>query len=377
MADQRVDQDFDRARQRAFLHDMVAAVRRQPNDLVSFHDIRKRMSPEGESYRGLRVVPINQIVGSMDRFQDFDRAFLPRQRHTARRWKSVDKAFYDDVTLPPIQLYQVGDIYFVKDGNHRVSVARQRGGDFIDAEVIEGHIRVPLTASMSPQELLLQVEYAEFLRRTDIDRLRPDHDIRPTALGRYDEIWQQILGHQVWLSAIWHRYATVAEVVTDWYDHIYLPIVRVAADRGVLDRFPSRTDADVYLWVMRHRGELEQRVGQDVGPLAAAEDYASEVAENSHPVHRIVEGTRGLLRRFVPDLTADPAGRVPRPITPDPFPLQPMPYGPAEIEAASRRPEGAPAAEPAVAGDDTPEASNGTGASQRQPASDAAAEPVR
>ncbi|CAA9571231.1 MAG: Transcriptional regulator [uncultured Thermomicrobiales bacterium] len=336
MADDRVDQDFDRARQRAFLHDVVATVRRQPNDLVSFHDIRQRVSPERESYRGLQIVPINQIVGSMDRFQDFDRAFLPRQRHTARRWKSVDKAFYDDVTLPPIQLYKVGDIYFVKDGNHRVSVARQRGGDYIDAEVIEGHIRVPLTASMSPQELLLQVEYAEFLRQTDIDRSRPDHDIRPTALGRYDEILEHIRGHQAWLTSIWHRPASMAEAVVDWYDHIYLPIVRVVARRGVLDRFPSRTDADVYLWVMRHRGELEHRVGQDVGPLAAAEDYANEVVEHSGPVNRLVDGTRSLLRRFVPDLAPEPSERALRPITPDPFPLQPMPLEPAEIEAAQR-----------------------------------------
>ncbi|HEV2529490.1 MAG TPA: hypothetical protein VGT61_13670 [Thermomicrobiales bacterium] len=333
MADERVDHDFDRARQRAFLHDVVATVRRQPNDLVSFHDVRRRVSPEGESYRGLQIVPINHIVGSMDRFRDFDRAFLPRQRHMAGRWKSVDRAFYEDVTLPPIQLYQVGDIYFVKDGNHRVSVARQRGVDFIDAEVIEGHIRVPLNASMSPQELLLQVEYAEFLRRTDIDKIRPDHDIRPTALGRYDEIWNQIRGHQDWLSAIWHRPATVAEAVADWYDHIYMPIVRVAADRGVLDRFPSRTDADVYLWVMRHRTELEHRVGQDVGPLAAAEDYAEEIVDRNRPVHRLVEGTRGLLRRFLPDLATEDETRPARSITPDPFPLQPMPLSDEEIAA--------------------------------------------
>ncbi len=123
-----------------------------------------------ESYRGSGIVPVNQIVGSVDRFRDFDRAFLPRQRHTAGRWKNIDRAYYQDVRLPPIQLYKVGDVYFVKDGNHRVSVARERGVEFIDAEVIEGHIRVPLYASMSPAELLLQVEYAEFLRRTDLDR---------------------------------------------------------------------------------------------------------------------------------------------------------------------------------------------------------------
>lgn len=338
MADERVNADFDRARQKAFLHDILAAIRRQPNELIPYHAIRQRLSPEGESYRGLQVVPINKIVGSMDRFQDFDRAFLPRQKHTASRWKRVDQAFYEDVRLPPIQLYKVGDVYFVKDGNHRVSVAREKGVDYIDAEVIEGHIRVPLTASMSVQELLLQVEYAEFLRRTDIDKIRPDHDIRPTALGRYDEIWHHIEAHQRWLSAIWHRPATVHEAVADWYDYVYQPIVKVVAEQGVLDRLPERTEADVYLWVMRHRRELEERYGQDFGPIASARDYAEEITHQPGPIRRAL---RGLVGRFLPEQAGQHEHR--RPITPDPFPKEP---NAAAVASANGREDG----EPRVAG---------------------------
>ncbi len=316
MFDEQVNADFDRARQKAFLRDLVSLFGRRRNDLIPYHEIRQRLSPERESYRGLQQVPIDKIVGSMDRFNDFDRTFLPRQGHTARRWKSVDRAFYQDVTLPPIQLYKVGDIYFVKDGNHRVSVARERGGEFIDAEVIEGHIRVPLYASMTATEMLLQVEYAEFLRRTEIDRIRPDHDIRPTALGRYDEIWEHILGHQEWLSAIWHRDATVEEAVGDWYDYIYEPIVRVARERGVLERLPHRTEADVYLWTMRHRHELELRYGRDVGPVASAEDYADVVAQHSGPIGRLrtaADTVGGWLSHLMPsDRTPGPVKRAPR-----------------------------------------------------------------
>src|SRR5687767_9679946 len=188
MIEDQLRADFDRARHKAVRNDLVAAISGRENRLMPFHEFTKRVSPEGESYRGLQTVPIAQIVGSMDRFRDFDREFLPRQRHTAGRWQNVDRAYYEDKQLPPIQLYKIGDVYFVKDGNHRVSVAREKGQEFIDAEVIEGHVRAPLYASMRPDELLLQAEYAEFLRRTDLDRLRPDHDIRPTALGRYDEI---------------------------------------------------------------------------------------------------------------------------------------------------------------------------------------------
>ncbi len=274
MMEDRVRQDFEKARQKAFVHDLMSAVSRRTNDLIPFHEIRRRLSPEAESYRGMQTVPVNQIVGSMDRFRDFDRTFLPRKKSTLGRWTRIDRAFYEDIRLPPIQLYKVGDIYFVKDGNHRVSVARERGVEFIDAEVIEGHVRVPLDSSMSPQELLLQAEYAEFLRRTDMDILEPDHDIRPTALGRYDVMWGHIEGHRAWLSAIWHRQATVHEAVRDWYAYIYMPIVRVVRDRGVLDAFPRLTEADIYLWVMKHRAELGEEAGHDIGPIESAEDYA-------------------------------------------------------------------------------------------------------
>jgi hypothetical protein len=217
---------------------------------------------------------VHQIIGSMDRFEDFDRTFLPRRKNTQGRWTNIDRAFYEDVRLPPIQLYKVGDIYFVKDGNHRVSVARERGVEFIDAEVIEGHARVPLSSRMSPAELLLQAEYAEFLRRSDLDRLQPDHDIRPTALGRYDVILDQIELHRSWLSSIWDRPATMAEAVNDWYTYIYMPIIQIVRDRGVLEEFPHLTDADIYLWVMNHRHVLEEREGHDVGPEESANAYA-------------------------------------------------------------------------------------------------------
>jgi hypothetical protein len=280
--------DFERARHRAFLHDLLAVLARRSNELVPYHEFRRRVLPEGESYRGLQTVPIAQIVGSMDRFRDFDREFLPRQRHTAGRWQNVDRAYYEDKQLPPIQLYKTGDVYFVKDGNHRVSVAREKGQEFIDAEVIEGHVRAPLYATMRPDELLLQAEYAEFLRRTDLDRLFPEHDIRPTALGRYDEIVDQIEAHRDWLAAIRHQPVTTAEAAADWYDNIDCPIVEVARQCGVMERFPDHTEADVYLWVMRHRVELEQRYGHDVGPAASAADYATTVAPRHNGLARLL-----------------------------------------------------------------------------------------
>jgi len=292
--DTEVRADFERARQRGFLADLRSLFARRPRNLIPYHKVRERVSPETESYRGLQTVPLAKIVGSMDRFDDFNREFFPRQRFTAGRWQNVDRAYYQDVQLPPVQLYKVGDVYFVKDGNHRVSVARDRGQEYIDAEVIEGHIRAPLHAAMASNELLLQAEYAEFLRQTDLDRIDPEHDIRPSALGRYDEIWEHITGHRDWLSAIRHQPVADREAVADWYEYIYCPIIEVARKRDLTARFPNQTEADIYLWVMRHRWEIERELGHDIGPAPAAKDYA----ETTHPPNtmgRVAEALRGLL----------------------------------------------------------------------------------
>ena len=264
MFEQQVRAEFDRVRHKAVLRDVLAALGGRSNDLVPYHELRRRVSPERESYRGVRSVPIERIVGSMDRPRDFDRAFRPRQRHTAGRWQSVDRAHLEGKFLPPIELYQLGDVYFVKDGNHRVSVAREKGQQFIDAEVVEGHVRAPLRPEMTTDELLAHAEYAEFLRRTDLDRLRPNHGIRLTALGRYDELWSRIQAHG-------ERF--VADPVLAWYERVYRPVMRATRERGPLGRCPARTEADLYLAVERHRDELA-RQGRDLDPLAAVADFA-------------------------------------------------------------------------------------------------------
>ncbi|CAN5408594.1 DUF4032 domain-containing protein [soil metagenome] len=344
--DEQIVHDFERARQRAFLNDIRALFRRESNDLIPYHEVRNRIHPEQESYRGIQAVPVREIVGSEDRFRDFDRAFLPRQNHTAGRWKNIDRAYLQDVTLPPIQLYKVGNVYFVKDGNHRVSVARNSKVEFIDAEVIESHIRVPLYAAMQPEQLLQQVEYAEFLRKTNLDRLRPTHDIRPTSLGRYDEIWEQIEEHHRALSERLGREVSRDEAAADWYDNVYLPIVRVVEDRGILRRFPKRSTADIYLWVVAHQDDLELREGHEVTPEESAVDYAEGLGPNLDPVDFLRSAIR-LPSRFMRRLLADPEDdmpmsalvveRTPNIEKPEPAAVEPPAADPPKKPTARRR----------------------------------------
>lgn len=277
MIEEQLRDDFERARRKAFLNDLVALITRRPNNLLPYHEVRKRLTPESENYRGMTSVPLDKIVGSMDRYGDFDREFLPRRNDSSSRWQRIDRAYYEDKPLPPIQVYKMGDVYFVKDGHHRVSVARAKGQEFIDAEVIEGKTHVPLHPGMTPKELLLQLEYSEFLHRTNLDRLRPRHDIRPTQLGRYDEIWEHIQLHQKDLSSELGPRVAIEEAVVDWYDRIYEPVVRLIRARGVLDWFPGHTEADLYLWVMDRRDELALECGHEVNLAEAVEAYADTV----------------------------------------------------------------------------------------------------
>jgi hypothetical protein len=134
-----VDADFTRARHRAFLHRLKARLRGDPSSTssLSFEEIRKVLGVSNKVRIGRRVVPVERIVGSVGRYGDFDRAFLPAKASVGEKWKRIDRAFHRGQELPPVMLYKVGEAYFVEDSNHRVSVAHYQGVEWIDAEVVE------------------------------------------------------------------------------------------------------------------------------------------------------------------------------------------------------------------------------------------------
>ena len=143
--------DFERARHRATLHGALAALAHRPNDLLSYHEARRAVGSAAERYRGVRAVPVERIVGSLDRVGDFDRDFRPRRPGVAARWQSIARAHRAGTPLPAVRLYQLGNDYFVEDGHHRVSVARALGQAFIDAEVVEVALRGASSAPSRPR----------------------------------------------------------------------------------------------------------------------------------------------------------------------------------------------------------------------------------
>lgn len=270
----RTQADFAAARVKAFFRQILNFLTGQRNDLLAYDQVREKLRIGGPIYRGVQTVPISQIIGSVDRYRDFDRAFLPRQDFMAERWQKVSRAWYQDINLPPILLYKVGAVYFVVDGHHRVSVAREKGQAEIDAEVRECAVRVPVSPDLQPDDLEILGAQVEFLERTGLDRVRPGAGLEVTILGGYDRMLEHIAVHRYFMGLEFQRDVAEDEAVGHWYDTVYLPIVSVIREAEILKVFPGRTEADLYLWVLDHRHYLVER-GQAglVEPGQAAEEF--------------------------------------------------------------------------------------------------------
>ncbi len=271
--------DFTRARLKAFWRELFAMIVRRPNELLSFEEVKRSLKVFGQNYRGVQTVPVAQIIGSATlRYHDFDRAFLPTQTFTKARWRRVDEAYYEDVNLPPVQLYQIGEVYFVRDGHHRVSVARERGQEFIEAEVIEVKTRVPLTADLTAQDLEIVGEYANFLEQTRIDKLRPDQAIQFSEPGGYARLIEHIAVHRYFLGVEADHPIKWADAVASWYDTVYMPVVNTIREHTILNDFPRRTEADLYLWITDHHYYLNEQ-GEEIDLPQAAIDFAKNYSE--------------------------------------------------------------------------------------------------
>ena len=267
--------DFSHARFKAFLNSVWAVLAGQPNTLLSFDEIKEKLRVGGPIYRGVKTVPVEQIVGSLNRYQDFDRVFLPTQSETAERWQRVDQAFYQDISLPPVLLYKVGQVYFVVDGHHRVSVAREQGQLFIEAEIRECATKVNVTIdNLRPEDLEILSEKVDFIERTGIDRIRPGSNIKMSIPDGFDRMLEHIAVHHYFMGIDQKRDISEEEAVALWYDTVYLPIVLVIRESGILDEFPGKTEGDLYLWVLDHQHYLAEKEGQPlIPPEQAARDY--------------------------------------------------------------------------------------------------------
>lgn len=286
--------DFQRARFKAFVNRVRASISGKPTTLLSYDEIKEKLHIGGPIYRGVQTVLVDQIVGSLNRYHEFDRVFLPATDTLADRWQRVNRAFYQEISLPPVVLYKVGQVYFVVDGHHRVSVAREQGQIYIEAEVRECSTRVNITPDIKTEDLEILENKVHFLERTSLDSLKPDANIKLTIPDGFDRMLEHIAVHRFFMGLDLKRDISEEEAINDWYDTVYMPVVNVIRDTNILKEFPGKTEGDLYLWVLDHQQYLVLQEGLPLRPPeeAAREFFGDEDEKPKKKIQKVKNKSR-------------------------------------------------------------------------------------
>jgi nucleotide-binding universal stress UspA family protein len=292
--------DFQQAHHQAALQQIMARLTGKSIELLSYDDVLRQLKLTGRATRGVQTIPLASIVGTVGRCTDFTRSFLPRKASDEQRWANL-KTFVAQNSLdalPPIDVYQIGSAYFIQDGHHRVSIARQMGVAFIAAHVTEVHTRVPLTPEADWDTLIINAEQAEFLEDTRLDRLRPRSDFAVSVPGQYEKLEDHIEVQRYFNEVAEKRDIAYEDAVCRWHDEAYLPIVEAIREQGILADFPGRTVTDFYLWIAEHRLILQNELGWLISPEAATASLAERFNTRSRPL--LDRAGRALLSVVIP-----------------------------------------------------------------------------
>jgi hypothetical protein len=285
--------DFELARRRAWREKLSARIGGRDEHLLPFDAIRAQLKQKNSLYQGVLQVPLGQIAGSVGRYQEFTRQFLPLHDSFRDRWVRVEALALSGRGWPPLELYRIGNVYFVKDGNHRIAVARQMGLDTVEAHVWAFPADVELGPSDRLDDVLIRFGERNFLRETHLDQLVPDHEIGFTTPGRYTELLAQIEELRETLQLIDEEPVTYEEAVLGWYELVYLPTVQILHEAGLLQQFPGRTEADLFVWLSIMRQQLSEVYGdydrlEDLARALAADYGAGRLGRLGRQVRRLL-----------------------------------------------------------------------------------------
>lgn len=257
---EQVSSKWNQARRAATIRQLLGSLTGDAQALVSFDDVAHRLRLKNYRYLGAQTIPTHKIVGSIGRYNDFLRGFLPTHNIKKDRWMAVAREYLkaNGPGMPPIDVFKVGDSYFVRDGNHRVSVCNHLGIPFIEAYVWEYRIQIDaVTEGSSLDELLLAAERQEFHEQTTIDQCRPQHHIDLTLPGGYLDLLHEINHYQVIFSTIDDTPVSFEDAVTGWYDMRYEPIVQLIERHNMLAQFKGRTSTDLYVFTLHEHTKLK------------------------------------------------------------------------------------------------------------------------
>ncbi len=276
---------FQSARGKVFWQEVISLLRGKSAELWNFEEIKDRLRLREERYKGLQDVPLDRIVGSVGRYRDFTATFLPKHEGMRDRWSRVYAQINSMEGVPPVELYKVDDVYFVRDGNHRVSVAREMGNKFIEAHVIELPTSIDLEPGMSAEQLAVAEAYAAFLDTTKLDQSRPHHQsVLISQPDGYVDLMAHIHLHQLALEHAGQCEVSLGKAAADWYDNVYRPALTLIRKYGVMRYFPGRTEGDLYLWLVEHLGQVKEAYGEASKTASFSNALTDLLSERRKPV---------------------------------------------------------------------------------------------
>ena len=270
------EEDFNKAHTKAFINEIQHLLSPEEASLISLNDVKQMIKSSAETYIGMKVIPIDKIVGSEGRYNDFDNRFFPKSSHLKNRWQHVDEAAIQDITLPPIKVYEIAGLYFVRDGNHRVSVAKARGTEFIDAEVVSLQSEIKLKKADSLKEIQKQIinyEKRVFYSETCFGDITDYWCLDFSRPGRYDVIYNHILTHKYYMNQDKQEEVSLEEAIKSWFFNVYFPLVSIIREKYILKNFPGRTLGDLYVWTVRYWDDLKKQFGDNIPMDQAVTDF--------------------------------------------------------------------------------------------------------
>jgi hypothetical protein len=251
-----INTTFTRARRREVYRRLLRIINRgREHELLPLDRLQTRVRLFEQTYRGVQPIQVARVVGTAGRSEDFDAQWLPRRPEVQDRWMRLERAFPDG-DWPPISVYQVGDRYFVIDGHHRVALAKQKGIDYIDAEVTELRARFPISDDMDIGQMIRAEQQQLFMEESGLERVRPDARIELSQPHGYIELLEIIKAHSYDLCKRKGEVVAIEEGAADFYESIYLPTVEAMRREGVIEEFPNATIGDLFMAIYERRQSL-------------------------------------------------------------------------------------------------------------------------
>ncbi|MCP4718504.1 MAG: hypothetical protein GY860_03520 [Desulfobacteraceae bacterium] len=281
---------FSKARSRAFTQELKDLLLRRSKRLLPFDEIKEKFELWYGKDIGLMSVPLDLIVGSQGRYRNFTRHFLPLDENLRNRWKQIETAVASGKDLPPVELYKVCNAYFVKDGHHRVSVAKAKKKISIEAKVFEYNCDLSLDDKTDLEQIAILETYHRFLRETGLKKTR-NPKLHLTVLGGYPILMEHIQRHRFYLMEKKKNKISIEEASISWFDNIYSPMVVLINKNGIMEKFPHRTKTDFYIWISKYKNRLFQDVFVSDEAKSVIDSYSKIF---SNPIRKLL----GKLRKF-------------------------------------------------------------------------------